>query len=164
MAGLCLVTKRIIKYVDGDETLLDQIRPLWEALNRHHLALSMIFKQYYLDMTFQKRKTDLIKKAALGEMRVDIAVDDVSGQNIGYCISSLTEEKIGEVQSIYVSEPYRSLGIGDALMKKALGWLDEKGAVEKFVEVGAGNEQTLGFYSRYDFLPRKTMLKQVQKV
>jgi diamine N-acetyltransferase len=159
-----LANKYKINYVDGDEALLDQIKPLWETLNRYHLGLSENFKQYYLDMTFQKRKADLLKKTRLGKMHVEIAVDKVSGQNVGYCVSSVTLEKTGEIKSIFVAETFRGMDIGDALMQKALIWLEQNGAVEKIVEVTTGNERTWGFYARYGFLPRKTMLKQVKKL
>jgi ribosomal protein S18 acetylase RimI-like enzyme len=158
-----LANKHKIIYIGGDEALLDRIKPLWEALNRYHLGLSQNFKQYYFDMTFQKRKADLLKKAGLGEMHVEIAVDKVSGQNVGYCVSSITLEKIGEIKSIFVSETFRGMGIGDVLMQKVLIWLEQNGAVEKIVEVTAGNERAWVFYARYGFLPRKTMLKQVKK-
>ena len=151
-----------VNYIEGDEALLDQIKPLWEALNRHHLGLSESFKQYYLDMTFQKRKADWLKKAGLGEMHVEIADDKASGQNVGYCVSSVTLEKTGEIKSIFVAEAFRGMGIGDALMQKALIWLEQNGAVEKIVEVAAGNERAWGFYARNGFLPRKTMLKQIK--
>ena len=158
-----MANKNKIKYVEGDEALLDQIKPLWEALNRYHLGLSENFSQYYLDMTFSKRKADLLKKAALGKIRIDIAFDVVSGQNIGYCISSINSERIGEIKSIFVSEVYRDMGIGYALMQKALDWLKTQGAIEKIVEVAAGNEKAWSFYALWGFLPRKTMLKQVKK-
>ncbi|MGE5533321.1 MAG: hypothetical protein ACM3UN_03110, partial [Bacillota bacterium] len=101
-----------INYVEGDEALLDQIKPLWEELNRHLLGLSENFKPYYLDMTFQKRKADLLQKAALGKMRINIAFGVVSGKNSGYYISGINNERIGEIKSIFVSEVYRSIGIG----------------------------------------------------
>ncbi len=83
------MNKRSVKFINGNEALLDEIKVLWEDLNRHHLDLSTNFKQHYLDMTFEKRKADLLKKAAAGKMRVDFAVDEVTGQNVGYCVSSL---------------------------------------------------------------------------
>jgi len=64
-------------------------------------------------MTFQKRKVDLLKKATLGEMHVEIAVDKVSGKNVGYCVSAVTFEKMGEIKSIFVDESFRDMGIGD---------------------------------------------------
>jgi diamine N-acetyltransferase len=156
------MNKRSVKFLHGDEALLDQIRVLWEALNSHHLELSTNFKQHYQDMTFEKRKADLLKKTAAGKMRVDLAVDEVTGQNVGYCVSSLNQEKIGEVESIFVDANYRGLGIGDSLMNKALCWMDQEGAVAKIVEVASGNEEAFCFYAKYGFLPRKTLLKQMQ--
>ncbi len=79
---------------------------------------------------------------------------------MGYCISGINNERMGEIKSIFVSETYRRIGIGDVLMQKALDWLEKRG-VEKIVEVAAGNEKAWGFYAHYGFLPRKTMLKQV---
>ena len=59
-------------------------------------------------------------------MRVDVAMDIVTGQNVGYCVSSVDEERTGEIESIFVASDYRGLGIGDSLMKKALTWMDKK--------------------------------------
>ena len=157
-----LVNKRIFKFIYGNEDFLDQIRVLWKALNTHHLSSSANFKQHYLDMTFEKRKADLLKKAASGKMRVELAIDEATGQKVGYCVSSLNQEKIGEVESIFVDSNYRGLGIGDSLMKKALCWMDQEGATAKIVEVASGNEEAFCFYVKYGFLPRKTLLKQMK--
>ena len=113
------MNKRSVKFIHGDEVLLDQIRVLWEALNSHHLELSTNFKQHYQDMTFEKRKADLLKKAIAGKMRVDLAVDEVIGQNVGYCVSSLNQEKNGEVESIFVDSDYRGSGIGGFTYEKS---------------------------------------------
>jgi ribosomal protein S18 acetylase RimI-like enzyme len=152
-----------IKYVSGNEVLLDNIRLLWEGLNHHNFNLSPYFKQYYVDMNFEKRKAFLLKKVVSAELRVNIAVDVISGQNVGYCVSSIDGEKTGEIESIFVASNYRGWGIGDRLMKMALTWMDEKKAVAKIVEVAVGNEQALGFYDRYGFRTRKTVLKQIMK-
>jgi ribosomal protein S18 acetylase RimI-like enzyme len=94
-------------------------------------------------------------------MRVDLAKEEVSMQNVGYCISSIDEEKTGEIESIFVDAAYKGMGIGDPFIKKALIWMEREGTVAKIVEVGAGNEQAFGFYEKYGFLPRKTVLRQV---
>jgi GNAT superfamily N-acetyltransferase len=157
------VNKQKVKYIYGDQALLDQIKVLWEALNEHHRQHSPNFKEHYCEMTFEKRKVDLLKKAADGKMRVDVAVDEATGQSVGYCVSSLNSEKTGEIESIFVNAVYRETGIGGSLIKKALSWMDKEGAAAKIVEVVAGNEQAFGFSARYGFLPRKTVLKQVEK-
>jgi diamine N-acetyltransferase len=156
------VQKPKIKYISGDESKLDEIKSLWETLNQYHLKLSPHFKQYYQEMTFPKRKFQFLKKAVEGQLRVDLAVDEASNQTVGYCVTSLNREKSGAIESIFVSDAYRNMEIGDALIKIALKWLDQKGAVDKIVEVGSGNEAVFGFYARYGFLPRKTMLKQIK--
>ena len=70
---------------------------------------------------------------------------------------------MGEIKSIFVSETYRHRGVGEVLMQKALAWMEKQGALEKVVEVTAGNEAAWGFYAHYGFLPRKTLLKQIKK-
>jgi ribosomal protein S18 acetylase RimI-like enzyme len=152
-----------IKYVHGDEALLDEIQALWESLNVHHLGLSVDFKQYYRDLTFQQRKAVLLKKAKNARVRVDLAIDESSGRSVGFIVSSVNEERIGEIESMFVDEKLRGCGIGDALVKRVLAWMEEKGAESKIVEVAAGNEQAFSFYKQYGFLPRETVLKHVLK-
>jgi len=151
-----------IKYVHGDQNMLEEVRELWEKLNRFHCERSEHFKQHYCGMTFEKRKSDLLKKAATGKMRVDIASDEATCRKIAYLVSTLDSAMVGEIESVYVEEPYRRMGVGGRLMQNALDWMDQNGAVEKNVEVSFGNESAWGFYGRFGFLPRKTTLKQVK--
>ncbi|MCW4009759.1 MAG: GNAT family N-acetyltransferase [Candidatus Bathyarchaeota archaeon] len=150
-----------IFYVSGNESLLDDVEPLWTSLNSMLLGCSANFKQHYRNMTFQNRKRYLQKKAAAGKMRVTLAVDDTTSQRVGYCVSSLDAEKTGEIESIFVASAYRGKGVGDALMKDALAWMSAEGAEKRVVAFSAGNEQVFGFYLRHGFYPRKTVLEQV---
>ena len=54
------------------------------------------------------------------------------------------------------------MGVGSKLIAIVLDWMDDKGAVEKVVEVSYGNEVTWEFYGQFGFLPRKTVLEQVK--
>jgi diamine N-acetyltransferase len=153
-----------IKYTHGNQKFLNEIKTLWEGLNEHHLLLSLYFKQHYQTLTFEARKADLQKKARKTQMRIDLATDKTIKQHVGYIISTIDKEKTGEIDSIFVNPSYRGFGIGDALMKNSLAWMDNKGVVSKIVEVGVGNEQAFGFYSRYGFYPRKTLLKQIKEI
>jgi ribosomal protein S18 acetylase RimI-like enzyme len=148
-----------VKYTSGNQTMLDDIGALWEKLNLHHLDCSENFKDHFRAMTFERRKAELLQKTRHGELRVDMALDE-TGQPIGYCVSSIDKAKTGEIESIYIEKDYRRLGIGDTLMKNALSWMDEKGAEKKTVVVCVGNEQAFGFYVKYGFAPRKTLLEQ----
>jgi diamine N-acetyltransferase len=158
------VDKPKIKFIQYDQTQLDEIKALWEGLNSCMGERSTYFKQYFAAMKWVKRKADLLEKAAKGLMRIDLAVDEITGQSVGYIVSSVNSKKIGEIESIFVCEAYRSMGVGDRLMKKALTWMDQNCSVEKIVEASVGNEQVFGFYGRYGFLPRLIQLKQVKEV
>jgi ribosomal protein S18 acetylase RimI-like enzyme len=152
-----------IKYINGDQSLLDTVKPLWEELNIYHCKRSEHFKSHYRAMTFEKRKAAIPNKTVDGgELRVDLAVDEATGKGAGYVVSSISAEKVGEIESVYVNDVYRRMGVGDRLMRSALAWLDQKGAVEKIVEVSVGNEVAWGFYGRFGFKPRKTVLKQTE--
>jgi ribosomal protein S18 acetylase RimI-like enzyme len=157
-----LVDVAKIKYVSGDETLLDSIDRLWAGLNQQHLDSSPDFKLYYKALTFEKRKVVLLQKARTGALRVELAKDEQAGQYVGYCVSSIDANKVGGIESLFVEEPYRGFGIGDALIKSALIWMDEKGAETKMVSVAAGNEEAFRFYARYGFRPRRTVLEQIK--
>lgn len=152
-----------IKYVQGDQTMLNDIKEMWEELNLYHCERSEHFKPHYRAMTFAKRKVVLLRKAECGEMRVDIALNEATGQKVGYIVSTVNCENVGEIQSIYVDAVYRRMGIGKTLMRNALSWMEEKAVAEKVVEVSVGNETAWGFYGQFGFKPRLTLLKYVKE-
>lgn len=121
------------------------------------------FKQHFATMTWEKRRLELLKKTRCGQLHIDIALDAKTEAAVGYLVSSLSNEKLGTVESIFVLEAYRGLGIGESLMNKALAWLDHNGVVEKVLEVTVGNERVYGFYGKFGFMPRQTLLKQVKE-
>ena len=152
-----------ISYIELDNEHIDSIRPLWEKLRDHHKELSPYFPERYVELTFQERKNELLEKSEKGILRIDTAYDEAAEQYIGYCISSISDEKVGEVDSIYLDKKYRSSGIGDALMKRSLDWMDQNGIETKRIMVAAGNENTLVFYGRYKFFPKHIILEQSNK-
>ncbi len=154
-----------IVYTETDERDIDLIKPLWERLNEHHRALSPRFSSHYEMFTFERRKDDLLHKTKNGLMHICLAKDIDSVRYVGYCVTSLSKDRdcsVGEIESIYVENPYRSSGIGDTLMRKALEWLDSRGANVKRVAVGAGNEEVMPFYAKYEFYVRTTTLEQIK--
>jgi diamine N-acetyltransferase len=155
-----LAKKINIKYFQGEENILDDVQDLWQALNQHLCQCSTYFKSHYMRMTFEKRKNKLLSKTQNNKLHVDIAVDEDTGQRIGYLISSINQEKTGEIDSIFVYPEYRGTGVGGMLMRNALAWMDQNGAQEKIVEATFGNETAWGFYGRFGFLPRKTLLQR----
>jgi ribosomal protein S18 acetylase RimI-like enzyme len=75
-------------------------------------------------------------------------------------VTSLSQEKTGEIESIFIEEAYRTQGIGSTLVTCALAWLDENGSVRNRVPVADGNEAVFGFYKKFGFYPRMKMLEQ----
>jgi ribosomal protein S18 acetylase RimI-like enzyme len=151
-----------IQYTETDERSLDLIKPLWQKLLQHHRARSRNFTAIFDRVTFEKRKDELLKKSAGGALHVDLARDAETGELAGYCVSSINTAKHAEIESIYVEPEYRRGGIGNTLMKKALKWLDERQVARRILAVAAGNEEVFGFYRRYKFYPRATILEQIE--
>ncbi len=151
-----------ISYIELNSDQIDLIEPLWENLTDHHRDLSKHFKERYAEFEFQNRKEELLNKSENGILKIDIAQDNDSDEVVGYCISSISDELIGEIDSIYLDKNYRSSGIGNKLMERAITWMDEKGAKTKKVMVAAGNENALLFYSRYNFFPKHIILEHVK--
>jgi len=139
---------------------IELIRPLWKQLNEYHHTKASHFKTHYERMTFEHRRLYFCKLHESGQLRVDLAMDTTTGMYVGYCVSSLSAEKTGEVESLFVDAAYRSAGIGTALVIRGLTWMDSQGAIRKRVSVGNGNEAVWAFYRKFGFYPRMTLLEQ----
>jgi len=147
-------------YRSTDISEIELIRPLWEQLNDHHRRRARAFRNMYDQWTFDDRKKHFTRVAALGPLRIDLAADPLTGRYIGYCISSLSPEKTGEIESVFVVEDYRQRGVGKTLLARALSWLDTSGSVRNRVSVADGNEEASSFYWKFGFYPRMTVLEQ----
>lgn len=149
----------IIHYVEGGVEILDVVGPLWEELNRHHQALSEHFADTMRGRSFAARKAGLVEKSRDGRLRVDLA-KTASGECVGYSIATIDCHQTGEIDSIFVLPSLRNHRIGDALMRRALQWMDSIGTRSRILEVAWGNQQVWSFYQRYGFLPRSVRFVQ----
>ncbi len=131
-----------------------RIKPLWEALNRHHYQRSTYFKAHFESFTFEERIKQFKRKEAFAVF----VAQDISDLT-GYCIASLKANN-GEIDSIFVKPSHRNRKIGARLVESAESWLHTMGAVKLLVCVGEGNEQAFGFYSRLEYLQRFTVLEK----
>jgi len=140
---------------------IDLIRPLWENLNEHHRSRASVFKDYYSKISFEDRKEFFTRRAASGTLRLDLALDaSTSDRCVGYCVTSLSEELDGEIESIFVVQSFRSAGVSTILVTRALAWLERNGSTRNRVSVGVGNEGAWEFYRKFGFYPRMTVLEQ----
>ncbi|MDD3069836.1 MAG: GNAT family N-acetyltransferase [Methanoculleus horonobensis] len=152
-----------VDYRTTDISGIDVIHPLWNRMREHHRIRARTFRAFFESTTFDDRKAHFIRCAEAGDVRVDLACDPAAGRCVAYCVTSLSAERIGEIESLYVEEASRSQGIGTALIHRALAWLSESGSVENRVSVAEGNEEVLPFYRQFGFYPRRTVLEQVRE-
>ena len=153
------MTNYQLKRLDINE--IDLIRPLWEKLNLTHMDLSTHFRKRFQEANWEKRKTKLIEKSE------ELLLETVVEKNliIGYCISSINKgnNKMGEIDSIYIDENHRKCGLGKLLINHAVDWLISKGTTEQKLLVGVGNERVLDFYKQLNFMPLHIVLQRIDK-
>lgn len=148
------------KFVTGNIELLDFVQPLWEKLNKHHKDNSNYFPDRFINLKFEVRKNKFVSDNNLG-VKVDLIKDVERDLYIGYCISTINKELIGEIDSLFVEKEYRKYGLGDELMNRALEWLNNHQVKTKIIGVAEGNENVLEFYKRYGFYKRDIILEQI---
>jgi len=136
---------------------IDLIKPLWEKLNHIHKQKSQYFSNYYSQFSFQERKQKLNKSP---DTQVFIQIAKESDNIIGYCISTVYNREIGELDSIYIEKNYRNKKIGEKFIKSSLEWFDLLGIRFKKILVAYGNESVLPFYKKYRFFPKHLILEQ----
>ncbi|MFO7594854.1 MAG: GNAT family N-acetyltransferase [Desulfocurvibacter africanus] len=140
-----------IGFLTGGPELLDTIEPLWRGLCEHHARVSPDFAVWFRNRDFADRKAEIFAQASSG-MQVRLAL--AGSETVGYCVSTLSTDGTGEVDSIFVREDYRGMEIGERLMRDALDWLEAQGATSLLVAVVHGNDRALQWYRRLGFAPR----------
>ena len=144
--------------VEKEVSEIGLIQPLWEQLNLVHLDKSVYFKSKYERFTFNQRIESINKKAQKGIIKLDMLLDKDTGSYVGYCLSSI-EDNLGEIESIYIENKYRKLGLGFKLMKSALKWFEEHEVTNVSIGVAYGNNEALPFYRSFGFNIASYVLK-----
>jgi GNAT superfamily N-acetyltransferase len=139
----------------GGAELLHRVGPLWSRLRRHHADVAPQWSASLMASSFEQRRADLVGKGARGIL-VSMAI--WRGQDIGYCVSTISSDATGEVDSLYVLQSHRGRGVGHALMSTAMNWFDGQSVQKIVVDVISGNDGAQQFYARYGFLPRTVRL------
>jgi GNAT superfamily N-acetyltransferase len=155
--SICTFAYRVV----GGERI-DAVRPLWERLRTHHSPLLAGFPGAMPPFNFEPRKQELLTKAAA--IRIELVSAAQGGPDIAYCISTVTRDGLGEIDSMFVEEDFRGRGIGGELVRHALDWLESAGATSKVVTVAHANVDALAFYKRFGFQPRTVLLQQSDRV
>ncbi|WP_066502902.1 GNAT family N-acetyltransferase [Abyssisolibacter fermentans] len=149
-----------IEYLEGKDELLDDLGFLWEKLNDLHKAKSKFFSERFDKFNFKDRKVGIIKKGSSGDIKVILVKDKTKDKYIGYSISTIDENNIGGIESIYIDSEYRKCGIGEKLMKSSLDWFNNKNVNKTRLGVAVGNEEAFLFYRKFGFYPLVTILER----
>jgi len=132
----------MLREIKQDE--FELIRPLIEALNKHHNNVSVNFKGLYpLHPVDEKIAT--FKKAFIeGKSKIALIIDD--NKMVGLIKIDLD----GVLDYLIVLEEYRHKGYGDELMKWALDEFAKLNITSIELHVVYGND-TVNFYEKYGF-------------
>ena len=142
-----------VSLLNGGAELLDRVEPLWSQLRRHHADLAPQWSASLLATSFKERRAELV-----GQCGILISMATWHEQDIGYCVSTITSDMTGEVDSLYVIPSHRGSGVGHALMTAAMDWFAGQSVRSIVVNVISGNDDAQRFYARYGFLPRSVRL------
>jgi ribosomal protein S18 acetylase RimI-like enzyme len=140
---------------DIPKSAIGIIKPLWEALNRMHLEDSVHFKDHYRAFTFGQRLESLLGTA---DSDIKITVASSAESALGYCVSR-AEGAAGEIESLYLDESIRGLGVGGRLIESHIAWMRERGCERIRVGVSHGHDSPLDFYRKHGFRERLTILE-----
>ncbi len=145
-------------FLAGGTDLLDRVEPLWLELRAHHAAASVRFGEQLRSTSFADRRVGLIARAQLGLLVVLAIVD---GIDVGYVVSSVSADRHGDIDSLFVRSDHRRSGIGESLVRQSLDWFESRSITSISVEVLVGNEAALPFYERLGFYPRTHRLRRI---
>jgi ribosomal protein S18 acetylase RimI-like enzyme len=149
---------KVLNYNWSDDVIVRPRRPkgLPYVLSQKEI-LSII--DQVSNLKHKTRKSHWLNNLKSGHLRIDLAQIQDSNALVGYCVTKIIAD-LGEIESLYVDEPFRKMGIGNCLITRALNWLNSRSVKTKRVNVAVGNEQVLRFYGRYGFLSRSITLEQ----
>gem|GEM_PF-650691 len=140
------------------------------------IDLSVLFAEYHhnFDKTIKltwfvsdKRKNKLINSINDTKKCVLVAINEEQ-KIIAYLLGDLYEkedleklevEQVAKLEELFVSEKYRSLGVGSQMLKSFFEWGSEKGA--EFVQLDVMNQNSPGikFYEKIGFQPYSTTME-----
>ena len=103
----------------------------------------------------------LVAKTSDGKVHIQLVYTQAKDNPIGFCITSLSSNRIGEVEALYILDEYQGNNLGTTLLQRSLQWMEAHNVLEQKLTVAAGNEQVFSFYQKFRFYPGYTTLFRV---
>jgi ribosomal protein S18 acetylase RimI-like enzyme len=156
---MCFFMSISIIECDISEILL--IKSLWEGLREYHASLS---EKASSSKTFEQRERELKEKVIDGgQIQILIAFDEANQTYVGYSVSTISKQNVGELDSLFIMEAYRSQGIGELFMNRSMGWFEENNIERMLMYVSYFNESAVRFYKKFDFEPVSYILTKTKQ-
>lgn len=142
---------------------IDDLQPLWESLNSHHVDVAP-----ELEVLGPRREPGdswVVRRALYEEIfeKPDAfaLIADIDSVPVGYALvhtrgpeeAWATSDRIGELETLAVLASHRGRGIGRALVDGTFAELRSQGVRQFTVGVFSSNHDAIRFYERLDLLP-----------
>ncbi len=149
-----------ISLLSGGTELLDDIEPLWLMLRQHHADMTPLWRSGLHRRGF--RRAEGRAPSQIGRRGAARRAGGAAGEPCGYCVCTVNRDAEGEVDSLFVAPELRRRGIGDAMMSRAMPWLQERCAAGRsWSTCMSCNDAALRFYERYGFHARTVRMRYV---
>ncbi|MGL1893150.1 MAG: GNAT family N-acetyltransferase [Spirochaetaceae bacterium] len=143
-----------LKIEEINKDNIEIIKELWDSLRIMHKQNSTYHKDFFDSMTFEKRITKFME---IENENIKIDVLKNNNLSVGYCISTVIGA-IGELDSLFIAKEFRKYKFGYKLVQNSTRWLKSKQCEKIQVAVAQGHESVFGFYEKFGFYPRVTVL------
>lgn len=146
---------------------VDELEPLWAALQKHHAELAPTLEGARARPAGEawglRRRKYL---TALADPDAFVMIAEWSERAVGYALVSLGEgpsgwdlgERVADVETLSVLPDARGQGVGTRLMDAVEAELSRLGIAAFRVLVIAANDEALGFYERRGLVPISRVL------
>ena len=149
------------KFLEGSSELLAYCHDLWDLFIQNQIQNAGEMSDGVLAYLQSQRDGGLVAKTSNGKLHIQLVYTSDRDKPIGFCITSLSNDSIGEVEALYVLDEYRSNNLGTKLLQRSLQWMEAHNALEQKLIVAAGNEKVFPFYQKFEFYTGYTALFRV---
>ncbi len=142
----------------GSVELLPYCQNLWELFIENQIQNAGEMADGIAACLQSQRDGDLLAKTDDGKLHIQLVYTSNHQDPIGFCITSLSSDRLGEVEALYVLDQYQGNHLGTKLLETSLQWLEVNNALEQKLIVAAGNEEVFSFYQKFGFYSGYTTL------
>lgn len=129
---------------------LDRIQPLWRALYEHQFEHGMLLRlpENAYDAWLKSIRPFLGRFATVVVGEIDHEIVGFVAGRVRTLPPYFGSATIGAISEVFVSDQYRSRGIGQRLLEFAVKWFEDQQISRVELQVVAGNPGGIRFYRK----------------